>query len=130
MRISDWSSDVCSSDLPVSKLTLRHWDSSRRCGELRLGRWSGIGPKQIAAVALFRDVGEIVGHPVRDDDVVLDLETLQIEVYARFEQFVLLDQRFVAHNLASLPCDDFLTPTHTAGSSIVSQTTTPMGKSA
>src|SRR3546814_3231851 len=63
MRISDWSSDVCSSDLAVRKVAVRRGDLHRLDARLRLlGQPRAIGVEApVAQARTHRESEDIVG---------------------------------------------------------------------
>src|SRR3546814_16773616 len=60
MRISDWSSDVCSSDLPDLPLDLRAADQDRPGASPELPRADVVGPVHLVAHGDRRD--HLAGH--------------------------------------------------------------------
>src|SRR3546814_15883552 len=78
MRISDWSSDVCSSDLRTVRELLRSGvnvkRSQLRAGDLMIYRWK---PRQLH-VAVYLDAGHIVhASPSAGEVVVTALDDRQ-----------------------------------------------------
>src|SRR3546814_10889899 len=54
MRISDWSSDVCSSDLHASLLEIGHGDKPRRAGVVIIGRETVVETVLVLGIAQAR----------------------------------------------------------------------------
>src|SRR3546814_10033391 len=88
MRISDWSSDVCSSDLPADAQSAEYrafWDKLRR-GEYDAGQYRRIGKggREVWIQASYNPVLDRSGRPVKVVKFATDI-TAQKQQTADFQ---------------------------------------------